>query len=100
MVSPSSFCTHCGERTDPHAKFCSECGATVQSESGAPIQPNLKRQAAQLLGWGWIGLNGLTAVYSVFVSSSLDKWLIEFLVLSMLAVPGFLLVLWGRRSKP
>ena len=73
--------------------------------------PYYLRALATLVGWGWIGFNGLAAIYAFFFAcSNLEegliavcvspvKGLIALLVLAVLAIPGYLLVVWGRRKR-
>ena len=68
------------------------------------------RGIAQIVGWLWIGFNGLAAIYGFFFScSNLEeglivvcigsKGLILLLGSAVLAIPGILLVVWGRRES-
>lgn len=51
MASTHHFCAHCGERVDPNAQFCPNCGATVADLHSSSLSVSVAQpvtQSAQL----------------------------------------------------
>lgn len=57
------------------------------------------RQAAEVFGWIWIGINVLAALYSLLVNSFGYKGFVEAFTTLLIASPGIFLVNWGRRRE-
>ena len=66
------------------------------------------RGIAQVLGWIWVGFNGLACVYGLLSQADVINGELVFDVIKgmsvfvsyvLLASPGILLVWWGRRGS-
>jgi hypothetical protein len=57
------------------------------------------RSAAQVIGWIWVVFISLAILYDLFTVGLNKKLLMLLVVNAVTAIPGVLLILWGRKPK-
>ena len=56
------------------------------------------RKIAQIVGWVWIGLNGVSVLVA-FYDEGVNMGLRQILGTVIVVVPAVVLVVWGRQGK-